>query len=324
MQVAFAVLGIGLAGLCPLVVMQLRQVRQLELRLEGQVVQKSFLTGQSQTMLAGNTYYIVPWTNPLAQKLAGSGQILTSPTNSCDPGALPLPTPAPPNFPVYDRRARCQSHGPERHGVCHRLRALTPIKRGRTRAMRSSRATNALAALRFRGLPPARFRHGFSLIETMVASVLAAFLGILLALSCASFGRSAVEVESRARITQEGILAAQSLACDLGGFLADPPGRTGTLTQYPFQSWDVSQGTVLILYFQGSTPSDVIAVTYQLNGDQLIRTNSSSGITTTIARDVTAFTVGADPDNPSQALIQFTVAYRYFTSTYTLIGINPT
>ena len=62
--------------------------------------------------------------------------------------------------------------------------------------MRSSRATNALAALRFRGLPPARFRHGFSLIETMVASVLAAFLGILLALSCALFGRSAVEVES--------------------------------------------------------------------------------------------------------------------------------
>jgi hypothetical protein len=99
-QVAFAVLGIGLAGLTPLVVMQLRQVRQLELRLEGQVVQKSFLTGQSQTMLQGIKYYIVPWTNPLARKLAGSGQILTSPTNSCDPGALQLPTPAPQYFPV--------------------------------------------------------------------------------------------------------------------------------------------------------------------------------------------------------------------------------
>jgi type II secretory pathway pseudopilin PulG len=99
-QVAFAVLGIGLAGLCPLVVMQLRQVRQLELRLEGQVVQKSFLTGQYQTMLPGITYYIVPWTNPLAQKLSGSGQILTSSTSSCDPGALQLPTPAPPAFPV--------------------------------------------------------------------------------------------------------------------------------------------------------------------------------------------------------------------------------
>jgi type II secretory pathway pseudopilin PulG len=99
-QVAFTLLGIGLAGLCPLVVMQLRQVRQLELRFQGQVVQKSFLTGQSQTMLQGSTYYIVPWTNPLAQKLSGSGQILTSSTNSCDPGALQLPFPAPPSFPV--------------------------------------------------------------------------------------------------------------------------------------------------------------------------------------------------------------------------------
>ena len=87
-QVAFAILGIGLAGLCPLVVMQLRQVRQLELRLQGHVVQTSFLTGQSQTMLQGNKYYIVPWTNPWAQKLSGSGQILTSPTNSCDPGIV--------------------------------------------------------------------------------------------------------------------------------------------------------------------------------------------------------------------------------------------
>jgi type II secretory pathway pseudopilin PulG len=99
-QVAFAILGIGLAGLCPLVVMQLRQVRQLELRLEGQVVQTSFLTRQSQTMLEGNLYYIVPWTNPWTQKLAGSGQILTSPSNSCDPGSLPLPTMPPPSFPV--------------------------------------------------------------------------------------------------------------------------------------------------------------------------------------------------------------------------------
>ncbi len=100
MQVAFAILGIGLAGLCPLVVMQLRQVRQLELRLQGEVVQTSFLTGQTQTMLQGNIYYIVPWTNPIAQKLAASGQILTTTTNPCDPGSLPLPIPAPQSYPI--------------------------------------------------------------------------------------------------------------------------------------------------------------------------------------------------------------------------------
>jgi hypothetical protein len=76
-QVAFAVLGIGLAGLCPSVVMQLRQVRQLELRLQGQVVQTSPGTGVAHTMLQGKTYYIVPWTNVWTQKLTGSGQILT-------------------------------------------------------------------------------------------------------------------------------------------------------------------------------------------------------------------------------------------------------
>jgi type II secretory pathway pseudopilin PulG len=94
-QVAFALLGIGLAGLCPLVVMQLRQVRQLELRLQGNVVQTNPATGASQTMLQGTPYYIVPWTNTWAQKLTGSGQILTSATNSCDPGYLQVSNSAP-------------------------------------------------------------------------------------------------------------------------------------------------------------------------------------------------------------------------------------
>jgi type II secretory pathway pseudopilin PulG len=99
-QVSFALLGIGLASICPLVVMQLRQVRQLELRLEGQVVQTNPATGVSQTMLAGNTYYIVPWTNVWAQKVAGSGQILTTATNSCDPGYLTLPSSPPQSYPL--------------------------------------------------------------------------------------------------------------------------------------------------------------------------------------------------------------------------------
>ena len=54
-QVAFAILGIGLAGLCPLVVMQLRQVRQLELRLQGHVVQTNPVTGVSQADAPGNS-----------------------------------------------------------------------------------------------------------------------------------------------------------------------------------------------------------------------------------------------------------------------------
>jgi hypothetical protein len=158
----------------------------------------------------------------------------------------------------------------------------------------------------------------------MVASVLAALLGLLLALSCASFGRSALEVESRARIAQEGILAAQSIACDFGGFLADPPGRAGDLNQYSFTSWDISQSNVLILYFRGATMSDVVVVTYEQNGDQLLRSNQSTGMTTTIARHVTAFSVGPNPENAAQAQIIMTITFRYFSATYTLYGISPT
>jgi hypothetical protein len=99
-QVSFAILGIGLAGLCPLVVMQLRQVRMLERRLQGDVIETNPGSGQSQTMLTANRYYIVPWQNPWTRKLAGSGQVLQSATSPCDPGPLSLPTNPPASFPV--------------------------------------------------------------------------------------------------------------------------------------------------------------------------------------------------------------------------------
>jgi hypothetical protein len=100
-QMAFVVLGIGLAGLCPLVVMQLRQVRMLEMRLRGQVIETSRVTGVSRAMVITSggvtlptpTYYLVKWKNPWAQKLTGCAQILPSTTGDlsaipCDPGSL--------------------------------------------------------------------------------------------------------------------------------------------------------------------------------------------------------------------------------------------
>jgi hypothetical protein len=167
-------------------------------------------------------------------------------------------------------------------------------------------------------------RRGYSLMETVLTAFLGTMLGLLLATACATFARPALEVDARARITQEGILAAQSIACDLGGYLADSAGRTGTSSQYNFTGWDLSEGNALILNFQGATTSDLVAITYQLSGNQLVRYNSSSGITTTIAKYVTGFAVEPNPANASQALIQITISFRYFTSTYTLIGVSPT
>ena len=175
-------------------------------------------------------------------------------------------------------------------------------------------------------------RRGFSLMEMIVASLLASLLGILLAQTCATFGRNALEVEARARIAREAILATQSLACDLGGFLAASPGRTGTLSQYQFGSppWDLSQGTppgsILWLNFQGASPGNPIVIKYEwlAEGNQLVRFDSSTSVTTTIANHVTGFSVEPEPANSANVQITITITFRNFTATYTLIGVNPT
>jgi hypothetical protein len=89
--VAFAILGIGLAGLSQLVVMQIRQVRVLENRIQGQVGRYNRAWGTYTTMRdlgydantkaytvtpMGQTYYLVPWQNAWTRKLSGAAQIV--------------------------------------------------------------------------------------------------------------------------------------------------------------------------------------------------------------------------------------------------------
>ncbi len=64
LQVAFALLGIALAGLCPLVVMQSKQLQKLESRFDHET-----------------TYYLAPSASPWARKLAAPASISTE-----DPG----------------------------------------------------------------------------------------------------------------------------------------------------------------------------------------------------------------------------------------------
>lgn len=196
----------------------------------------------------------------------------------------------------------------------------TPILGDQVRAMKSP----GRADMR-------RSRAGITVTEMVVATGLASLLMILLATTWATFGRPALEVEARARIEQEGILAAQSLACDFGGFLADAPGRTGSYQDKvtsPYQSasppWNVSTPGVLLLNFCGSPTTEVIVITYQLQGNLLVRTNSSTGLTTTVSRYVTAFSAVTDPDNSNQVILTISITYRNFTSTFTLIGVAPT
>jgi hypothetical protein len=90
-QVSFIILGIGLMGLCQLVVVQLRQVRVMEKRIQGQVVETPIGGGSSKTMLTANTYYLVPWQSGLTRKLSGAAQISSAATIPCDPGPLTVP-----------------------------------------------------------------------------------------------------------------------------------------------------------------------------------------------------------------------------------------
>ena len=159
-------------------------------------------------------------------------------------------------------------------------------------------------------------------MELLVSSLLATVLMMLIAGAWATFGRPALEVEARARISQEAILATQSLTCDLGGSLADSPGRTGALRQYSFVDWDLSNNNLLLLNFHGATPGDLIVISYQIQENKLVRVNSTTGVVMTIANYVTGFSVAPDPDNANQARIQLTIAYRNFTATYVLIAVG--
>lgn len=87
--------------MCQLAVMQLRQVRLLENRLQGQVVESNASTDTTTTMLPGNSYYLVPWQNPWTCKLAGAAQIVNgAATIPYDPGPLALPPTPPQAYPV--------------------------------------------------------------------------------------------------------------------------------------------------------------------------------------------------------------------------------
>ena len=78
-----------------------------------------------------------------------------------------------------------------------------------------------------------------------------------------------------------------------------------------------------MLNFYGATSSDVVVISYQLQGNVLLRTNSSTGVSTAVARYVTGFSAAADPNNLNHMVITITIAYRNFTSTFTLVGVSP-
>ena len=63
-QIAFALLGIGLAGLCPFVVTQLRQLGKLESRFKASTYTYNSVGMAPRTVVSNQTYYWFPGTTP--------------------------------------------------------------------------------------------------------------------------------------------------------------------------------------------------------------------------------------------------------------------
>jgi hypothetical protein len=98
LEIAFAVLGIMMAGLCPFVVAQIRQARYLEREpplkssnsYHYHAIKPSSMTSVTMrknpfvddgglltaTANPGFEYQIVPWTNPWTRKLSGRAQVV--------------------------------------------------------------------------------------------------------------------------------------------------------------------------------------------------------------------------------------------------------
>ncbi len=187
-------------------------------------------------------------------------------------------------------------------------------------------------------VPTPRCR-GLTIAEMVVAIFLTALLAVLLSAAAATFARPAAEVDGRTRLALEASLAAEALARDLSGYLADNSGDPGTLTQYQFNNW-VPSGSTLTLNYQGTPLVPSISVTYQLQNYGLVRTLSYPLQSVVVASHVTGFNASKcdpngtpDSDNGTCVMIAITLTYPdpssprqgnpSFSGTYVLIGVPP-
>lgn len=172
-------------------------------------------------------------------------------------------------------------------------------------------------------------REAFTLLETILATGLTALLAVLVSAAWAGFGRPAANVVARCRVAQEAAMAVAALSNDLGGYLADAPGRLGDTTQLTVVGRLQPGGTQLWLCFDGGSSPNGVAdwgspdtvVVYALQESSLIRTNQATSTSFTVANDVQAFTVQDLGGGLFE--IQLTFSYRGVTQTFTLMGRDP-
>lgn len=173
-------------------------------------------------------------------------------------------------------------------------------------------------------------RRGFSVVEMAIVSVLLALLAMLLASTWRGFCLPTIEAAARCRIAQEANLAAASLARDLGGSLANPEGRIGKKTDGQFVGRMQPSESWLRLCFHGATGTDTspqwgdpdTVISYQLQGDSLVRWDESAGTVVTVSRGLAGFSVVPFEDD-SGVTLTLSYSYRNISLTYTFNAKDP-
>jgi hypothetical protein len=159
----------------------------------------------------------------------------------------------------------------------------------------------------------------------MFVSAMMSLLVVLFSAAWSGVGRPSADAVARCRMAHEASLAAQCLARDFSGSLAEE--TTGGRQVGRLVGREVIEGSELRLCFDGGSCNgtadwdapDTVIVYRVLNG-QFIRTNVNTGTVFTVAGNVNQMQATALPDG---IRVDLTFAFRRETRTYTMIAREP-
>jgi hypothetical protein len=159
----------------------------------------------------------------------------------------------------------------------------------------------------------------------MLVSGLMSLLVLLLSGAWSGFGRPSADAIARCRVAQEANLAADALARDLGGSLADQ--STGTRESGRLVGRLAVDGCELWLCFDGepvdgqpdwATPDTVIV--YHVQEESLVRCDQHAVTSHVVADHVSQMQVSEQVDGVH---VELTFTCRDVTRTYSMIAKDP-
>jgi prepilin-type N-terminal cleavage/methylation domain-containing protein len=178
-------------------------------------------------------------------------------------------------------------------------------------------------------------RQGFTLIEMAIATALTGLLGVLCLLSWKAFGVPAVDSYYRGRVAGEAIMAATSLATDLGGSLPPFSGPIGERDDHRLVGWRLEQGNLELWYDSGQAPTEpnpegepsifdapnhAIIYSFQYapgtTRGMLVRSDSRTGTSSVVATDLASMDVDIPFGSEERLILTLEFQYRIFKKRY--------